>query len=72
MAESRLWEVFIKPRRGLFHQHVGSVHAADARTALSHARDLHAGHAQPVSSIWVVPSEAVRAGSPDADADPMC
>jgi len=25
-----LWEVFIRPRRGLAHSHVGSVHAADA------------------------------------------
>jgi len=33
-----LWEVFIRPRNGLNHKHVGSVHAADAAMALQAAR----------------------------------
>ena len=35
---SDLWEVFIRPRRGLSHTHVGSLHAADAELALRNAR----------------------------------
>ena len=30
-----LWEVFIRPNRGLSHVHAGSLHAADARMALA-------------------------------------
>jgi ring-1,2-phenylacetyl-CoA epoxidase subunit PaaB len=30
---SDLWEVFIRPRRGLAHTHVGSLHAPDAEIA---------------------------------------
>ncbi|EQD42955.1 phenylacetic acid degradation protein, partial [mine drainage metagenome] len=33
-----LYEVFIRSRSGLEHKHVGSVHAADARMAIEHAR----------------------------------
>src|SRR5260370_39123364 len=33
-----LYEVFIRPRGGLDHKHSGSLHAADARMALEHAR----------------------------------
>ena len=36
-----LWEVFIQPRRGLSHVHVGSVHAVDANMAMHHARDVY-------------------------------
>ncbi|WP_327321228.1 1,2-phenylacetyl-CoA epoxidase subunit B [Streptomyces sp. NBC_01210] len=57
------WEVFIRPRRGLSHQHVGSVSGADPDMALAHARDLYARRGEPVS-IWVVRSDAVRATSP--------
>ncbi|MEV7780130.1 1,2-phenylacetyl-CoA epoxidase subunit PaaB [Kitasatospora sp. NPDC088351] len=63
------WEVFIRPRRGLSHQHVGSVHGADADMALANARDLYARRGDPVS-IWVVRSDAVRASSP-AEKDPL-
>jgi ring-1,2-phenylacetyl-CoA epoxidase subunit PaaB len=63
-TESILWEVFVRPRRGLSHQHVGSVHAADAELALRRARDLYTRRGEGVS-IWVVPSDAVVASSPD-------
>nr|MBP6414589.1 1,2-phenylacetyl-CoA epoxidase subunit B [Bacteroidia bacterium] len=29
-----LWEVFIQPNAGIPHKHAGSVHAADAESAL--------------------------------------
>ncbi|MFD7663694.1 1,2-phenylacetyl-CoA epoxidase subunit PaaB [Streptomyces sp. NPDC059788] len=58
------WEVFLRPRRGLAHQHVGSVHGADARMALANARDLYARRGEPVS-LWVVRADAVFAASPD-------
>ena len=59
-----LWEVFVRPRRGLAHAHVGSIHAADAELALRNARDVYTRRGEGVS-IWVVPSTAVTASSPD-------
>lgn len=59
-----LWEVFVRPRRGLSHSHVGSVHAADAATALQHARDVYTRRQEGVS-IWVVPAAEITASSPD-------
>ena len=59
-----LWEVFVRARRGLSHQHVGSLHAPDAVMALRNARDLYTRRNEGVS-IWVVPAAAVVASSPD-------
>jgi ring-1,2-phenylacetyl-CoA epoxidase subunit PaaB len=59
-----LWEVFIRSRRGLSHQHVGSLHAPDAAMALRNARDIYTRRSEGVS-IWVVPAAAVVASSPD-------
>ena len=39
-GEWPLYEVFVRGKRGLNHVHVGSLHAADDRMALTHARDL--------------------------------
>ena len=67
-----LWEVFIRPRRGLAHTHVGSLHAADAELALRNARDVYTRRSEGVS-IWVVPSAMITASSPaekDAYFDP--
>ncbi|MCW2753396.1 MAG: phenylacetate-CoA oxygenase, PaaH subunit [Marmoricola sp.] len=61
---SDLWEVFVRPKRGLSHVHVGSLHAADAELALRHARDVYTRRGEGVS-IWVVPSVQVTASSPD-------
>ena len=63
----RLWEVFIRPRNGLSHRHVGSVHAADAAMALAAARDVYTRRGEGLS-IWVVPSAAITASDP-ADKD---
>ena len=59
-----LWEVFIRPRRGLSHGHVGSLHAPDAEMALQNARDVYTRRGEGVS-IWVVPAAQVTASSPD-------
>jgi len=59
-----LWEVFIRARRGLSHQHVGSLHAPDAEMALRNARDVYTRRGEGVS-IWIVPSAAISASSPD-------
>ena len=59
-----LWEVFVRPRRGLSHGHVGSLHAPDAAMALRNARDLYTRREEGVS-IWVIPAEAITASSPD-------
>jgi ring-1,2-phenylacetyl-CoA epoxidase subunit PaaB len=61
---SDLWEVFVRPRRGLAHVHAGSIHAADAAMALRNARDVYTRRQEGVS-IWVVPSAEVTASSPD-------
>src|SRR3954452_7096089 len=59
-----LWEVFIRARRGLSHQHVGSLHAPDAEMALRNARDVYTRRGEGVS-IWVVPAAEIAASSPD-------
>ncbi len=59
-----LWEVFVRSRRGLSHTHAGSLHAPDAEMALRNARDLYTRRSEGVS-IWVVPSAAITASSPD-------
>jgi ring-1,2-phenylacetyl-CoA epoxidase subunit PaaB len=64
-----LWEVFIRSRRGLSHNHVGSLHAADAEMALRNARDVFTRRMEGVS-IWVIPSALITASSPD-ERDPF-
>ncbi len=59
-----MWEVFIRARRGTSHMHAGSLHAADAETALQAARDLFTRRQEGVS-IWVVPSGQITASNPD-------
>jgi ring-1,2-phenylacetyl-CoA epoxidase subunit PaaB len=61
---SELWEVFVRPKRGLAHVHVGSIHASDAEMALRNARDVYTRRQEGVS-IWVVPAAEVSASSPD-------
>jgi ring-1,2-phenylacetyl-CoA epoxidase subunit PaaB len=63
-----LYEVFIRSRSGLEHKHVGSLHAADARMAIEHARDVYTRRMEGVS-IWVVRSSEIIASDPsDAEA----
>ena len=52
-----LWEVFVRPRRGLSHTHVGSLHAPDAQLALRNARDLYTRRQEGAA--------AITASSPD-------
>jgi len=59
-----LWEVFVQKRTGEPHEHAGSVHAVDAETALQNARDVYARRGA-ATSLWVVPSDAIRATRPD-------
>jgi ring-1,2-phenylacetyl-CoA epoxidase subunit PaaB len=63
-----LYEVFVRSRAGLEHKHVGSLHAADARMAIEHARDVYTRRQEGVS-LWVVPSSQIVASDPEeADA----
>ncbi|MDP9398843.1 MAG: 1,2-phenylacetyl-CoA epoxidase subunit B [Actinomycetota bacterium] len=64
-----LFEVFVRARRGLSHQHVGSLHAPDAAMALRNARDVYTRRGEGVS-IWVVRSADIAASSPD-EKDPF-
>ncbi|MGD9999764.1 MAG: 1,2-phenylacetyl-CoA epoxidase subunit PaaB [Ilumatobacteraceae bacterium] len=66
-TDGELFEVFVRPRRGVSHIHAGSVHAASAALALQYGRDLFTRRLEGVS-IWVVPASAVTASQPD-DAD---
>jgi ring-1,2-phenylacetyl-CoA epoxidase subunit PaaB len=59
-----LWEVFVRPKRGLAHVHAGSIHASDAEMALRNARDVYTRRQEGVS-LWVVPASEVSASSPD-------
>ncbi len=59
-----LWEVFVQDKLGAPHEHAGSVHATDAEMALQNGRDVYARRG-PVTSLWVVPSEAITATSTD-------
>ena len=59
-----LYEVFVRPRRGVSHNHVGSLHAPDATMALRNARDLYTRRQEGVS-LWVIPSSEITASSPD-------
>lgn len=63
------WEVFTQKAGGEAHQHAGNVHAPDAEIALMNARDVYSRRNEAVS-IWVVPSAAVTASSPE-DAGPF-
>ena len=63
-----LWEVFIRPRNGLAHKHVGSLHAADEVMALQAARDVYTRRLEG-TSIWVVPSAAITASDPEASGE---
>jgi ring-1,2-phenylacetyl-CoA epoxidase subunit PaaB len=58
-----LFEVFVRARGGLDHKHVGSLHAADARMAVEHARDLYTRRQEGIS-IWVVRSKDITASDP--------
>lgn len=65
MTEPRmpLWEVFVRPRTGLAHRHVGSLHAIDAKMAMQNARDVYTRRGETFS-LWVVPSNAIVASDP--------
>lgn len=66
-SEWPLFEIFIRPKNGLSHKHVGSLHAADARMALENARDVYTRRGEGVS-IWAVPAAAIVASDPSEKA----
>lgn len=57
-----LWEVFMRPKRGLSHTHCGSLHAPDAESAILNARDAYT-RLGDTASLWVVPSTHIHASS---------
>lgn len=63
-TQGLLWEVFIQPNPGIPHKHAGSLHAADAETALMNARDVYTRRSEGMN-IWVVPANAITASSPE-------
>ncbi len=72
MKEWPLWEIFIRPKSGLHHQHVGSLHASDSEMAIKNARDVYTRRLEG-ESIWVVESKYITASNPnlkDAYFDP--
>ena len=53
-----LWEVFVQPKAGRPHKHVGSLHAYDKEMAMKAARDLYTRR-QEGSGIWIVKAEEI-------------
>jgi len=68
MPMTPLWEVFVRPRNGLAHKHVGSLHASDEVMALNAARDVYTRRGEG-QSIWVVLSAAITASDPAEKAE---
>lgn len=66
MSDFPLYEVFVRPKAGLDHRHVGSVHASDDAMALAKARELYTRRMEGVS-LWVMRSANIVASDP-ADA----
>ncbi len=62
--DAPLWEVFVRPRRGVSHTHVGSVHAHGEEEALQSARDLFTRREEG-TSLWVVRASHIVASDPD-------
>lgn len=62
-----LWEVFVQANPGIPHKHAGSLHAADAESALMNARDVYTRRSEGMS-IWVVPAASITASSPEDSA----
>ncbi len=60
----KLYEIFLRSKRGLDHKHVGSLHAEDAQQALEYARDVYTRRSEGVS-IWVVNSSDIVASQED-------
>lgn len=67
-TEWPMWEVFVQLEFGEPHQHAGNVHAPDAKLALLNARDVYSRRGL-VKNMWVVPSEAITASSPEESAN---
>ncbi|MEM1246789.1 MAG: 1,2-phenylacetyl-CoA epoxidase subunit PaaB [Acidobacteriota bacterium] len=67
-GEGPLWQVFVRPRRGVSHHHVGSVHAHDEEQALQSARDLFTRRGEG-QSLWIVRSDHVVASDPDDEGE---
>ena len=63
-SQWELWEVFTQEAQGAPHAHAGSVRATDAQHAMQNARDVYARRGR-VLSMWVVPTAAISATSPD-------
>jgi len=60
----KLFEVFVRSRRGLDHNHMGSLHAEGPEQALEYARDVYTRRGEGVS-IWVVESSDITASQED-------
>ncbi|MGE0827770.1 MAG: 1,2-phenylacetyl-CoA epoxidase subunit PaaB [Hyphomonadaceae bacterium] len=63
-AEAKLWEVFVRARRGVSHVHCGTLRAHDSEQALQRARDLFTRRLEGVS-LWVAPSACIIASQPE-------
>jgi len=63
-----LWEVFVQPKPGKPHKHVGSLHAYDKEMAMKAARDLYTRR-QEGCGIWIVKADdVISSQSTDSEA----
>ena len=69
-TELNLYEIFVRSKRGLSHQHAGSVYASNNEQALQLGRDCYLRRSEG-TSIWAVPSNQIISSSVD-DVDSFC
>ena len=61
----KLYEVFVRSRRGLDHKHVGSLHAEGPEQALDYASDIYTRRSEGGSSWGVNSSDIVASQESD-------
>ncbi|MFT7156977.1 MAG: ring-1,2-phenylacetyl-CoA epoxidase subunit PaaB [Parvicella sp.] len=59
-----LWEVFIQPKPGRPHKHIGSLHAYDKTMAMEAARDLYTRRGEG-QGIWIVEADEIVSSQPE-------
>ena len=69
----KLYEIFIRSRRGMDHKHVGSLHAEDPAQALEYARYVYTRRSEGVSILVVNSSDIVASQEGDCESfyDPL-
>ncbi len=62
--QGTLWEVFLQPKAGRPHKHVGSLHAYDKSMAMEAARDIYTRRGEG-QGVWLVKAEDIVSSQPE-------